>query len=87
MTMQPSSMHSLPNLTASASAQNPSGLRAPGLTSSLLFASVQDSRENLFSAAVNKGLTTPVPPKFRFEERRERVNWKPILSADIGLIR
>lgn len=57
-----------------------------GVGNSLQFASVQDSRENLFSAAINKGLTTPVPPKFKFEERRERVNWKPILNADIGQI-
>lgn len=51
---------------------------------SLQFASVQDSRENLFSAAINKGLTIPVPPKFRFEERREPIKWKPILAADIA---
>ena len=54
---------------------------------SLQFASVQDSRENLFSARINKGLTTPVPPQFKFDERRERINWKPILNADIDQIK
>lgn len=51
---------------------------------SLQFASVQDSRENLFSAGINKGLTIPVPPKFKFEERREPIKWKPILAADVA---
>ena len=36
---------------------------------SMQFASVQDSRENLFSAGLNNGLDTPVPPKFQFQER------------------
>ena len=33
---------------------------------SLQFASVQDSRENLFSTGFNNGFNTPMPPKFVF---------------------
>ena len=39
---------------------------ANNVYSSLQFASVQDSRENLFSAGLNNGFSTPMPPKFQF---------------------
>jgi len=44
--------------------------------SSLQFASVQGSREGLFAAGLNGGATTPVPPKFQFQERHGRLNWR-----------
>jgi hypothetical protein len=53
---------------------------------SMQFASVQDSRENLFSAGLNNGLDTPVPPKFQFQERHGRLNWSQIMNADIETI-
>ena len=54
--------------------------------SSLQFASVQDSRENLFSAGLNNGLNTPMPPKFQFQERTGRLNWRQIMNADVDKI-
>ena len=59
-----------------------SDARDANVYSSLQFGSVQDSIENLFSAAKNSGLHTPMPPKFRFSERRGRLNWRQIMQAD-----
>lgn len=39
---------------------------AANVYSSLQFASVNESRENLFSAGLNGGANTPLPPKFQF---------------------
>ena len=54
--------------------------------SSLQFASVQDSRENLFTSGLNNGLTTPMPPKFQFQDRQGRLNWRQIMNADVDKI-
>ena len=61
-------------------------LGANNVYSSLQFASVQDSRENLFSAGLNNGLNTPMPPKFQFQDRTGRLNWRSIMNADISKI-
>ena len=62
------------------------GANENNVYSSLQFASVQDSRENLFSAALNHGLTTPVPPKFQFQNRHDKLNWRQIIDADLNKI-
>jgi hypothetical protein len=48
----------------------------PGVNSSLNFASVHESRENLQSLGLNKGLTTPEVPDFQFQERTGKLNWR-----------
>jgi hypothetical protein len=52
---------------------------------SVNFASVQDSRENLMSAAAY-GIAAPMPPKFQFQDRRERLNWRQISDVDLNKI-
>lgn len=57
-----------------------------GVSNSLQFASVQDSREGLFISSLNNGLNSPVPPKFQFQPRQGRINWRQIMNMDIDRI-
>ena len=44
--------------------------------------SVQDSIENLFANAKSAGLETPMPPKFKFSDRKTKLNWNMITEAN-----
>ena len=43
-----------------------------------LIASVTDSKDNLFSSNL-----MPPPPKFSFQERSGRINWRNVMNIDI----
>ena len=47
-----------------------------------MIASVQDSKDNLFSSNL-----MPLPPKFQFQQREGRVNWRSLLNTDIEQVR
>ena len=51
-----------------------------GITNGLI-ASVTDSKDNLFSSNL-----MPLPPKFNFQERSGRINWRSVLNADLDKI-
>ena len=46
-----------------------------------LIASVTDSKENLFSSNL-----MPLPPKFSFQARQGRVNWRQVMNLDLDKI-
>ena len=46
-----------------------------------LIASVTDSKENLFSSSL-----MPLPPKFSFQERSGRINWRALMNTDLDQI-
>ena len=46
-----------------------------------LIASVTDSKDNLFSSNL-----MPLPPKFNFQERSGRINWRNVCNADLDKI-
>ena len=56
---------------------------AANVYSSLQFASVNESRENLFASSLQQ---TPTPPAFKFQERNGRLNWRHIMNADVDKI-
>jgi hypothetical protein len=43
-----------------------------------LIASVTDSKENLFSSNL-----MPLPPKFKFQDRQGRINWRALINTNI----
>lgn len=43
-----------------------------------LIASVNESKENLFSSNL-----MPLPPKFEFQERQGRINWRALLNCNL----
>lgn len=42
------------------------------------FTSVRDSKENLFASSL-----MPMPPKFAFQERVGRINWRQLMNVDL----
>lgn len=42
------------------------------------FTSVRDSKENLFASNL-----LPLPPKFMFQERNGRINWRQLMNVDL----
>lgn len=53
----------------------------PGGYNPTVFASVRDSRENLFASNL-----MPLPPKFTFQERTGRINWRALMNTDLDKI-
>jgi hypothetical protein len=46
-----------------------------------LIASVTDSKENLFSSNL-----MPLPPKFKFQDRQGRINWRALINTNIDQV-
>jgi hypothetical protein len=44
-------------------------------------ASVTESKDNLFSSSL-----MPLPPKFQFQERQGRVNWRALMNTDLDKV-
>ena len=45
------------------------------------FTSVRDSKDNLFASNL-----LPLPPKFAFQERSGRINWRTLMNIDLDKI-
>ena len=45
------------------------------------FTQVRDSKENLFASNL-----MPLPPKFSFQERTGRINWRALMNTDLDKI-
>jgi hypothetical protein len=45
------------------------------------FASVRDSKENLFTSNL-----MPLPPKFSFQDRTGRINWRQLMNVDLDRV-
>ena len=43
-----------------------------------MFSQVRDSKENLFASNL-----LPLPPKFAFQERTGRLNWRALMNLDL----
>ena len=53
----------------------------PVINNFLGFNSVRESKENLFSSQA-----MPLPPKFSFQERNGRINWRLLMNVDLDKI-
>jgi hypothetical protein len=45
------------------------------------FNPLRESKENLFASGL-----LPLPPKFAFQERVGRINWRALMNADLEKI-
>ena len=59
----------------------PQMMNPPISTTPGLIASVTDSKDNLFSSNL-----MPLPPKFNFQERSGRINWRSVMNTDMDKI-
>ena len=53
----------------------------PLMNNYLAFTSVRDSKDNLFSSQA-----MPLPPKFAFQDRQGRLNWRQLMNVDLDRI-
>jgi hypothetical protein len=56
-------------------------MMAPMMQNSMGFSAVRDSKDNLFSSNI-----LPAPPKFMFQERQGKINWRQIMNIDMDKV-